>query len=193
MYIIQITNILISRLFLTDLSGSFVIDSWDIHTHNPEGIAVNNDKNEMYIVTDPSSPHGVQYVSAFIVIDIPEMGSGYASYNPTSSSSSTSNLYSMSTPGDLSVFIFFSCIIIVFVFSTLCFAFLWFREFLLFKQYRSLKQLEDPETSLPSFSLSKYIKSLFTTSLYSPIHQNNDTSVISEVEKEINLPEKILV
>ena len=50
---------------------------------NPEGIAINNDLDPpvMYIVTDPSSPHGKQYISAFFAFTKPEEGTGLTYYN----------------------------------------------------------------------------------------------------------------
>jgi len=71
------------RVFLTDLQGSEVYDYWDLPMENPEGIAINNqiDPPAMYIVTDPSSPHGKQYISALFIFTKPRVGTGRQFYN----------------------------------------------------------------------------------------------------------------
>merc|ERR1711974_286167 len=71
------------RLFLTDLYGKEVIDYWDLPMENPEGIAINNDLDPpvVYIVTDPSSPHGKQYISAFFAFTKPVAGTGLRYYD----------------------------------------------------------------------------------------------------------------
>uniref|UniRef100_A0A7S4IJQ5 Uncharacterized protein n=1 Tax=Vannella robusta TaxID=1487602 RepID=A0A7S4IJQ5_9EUKA len=55
---------------------------------DPEGIVINNDVSPpaMYIVTDPSSPHGKQYVPAMFTFHKPTQGSGlryYQNGNPS--------------------------------------------------------------------------------------------------------------
>lgn len=68
---------------MTDLEGKTVIDYWDLPMENPEGIAINNDLDPpvMYIVTDPSSPHGKQYISAFFAFEKPVAGTGLRYYD----------------------------------------------------------------------------------------------------------------
>ena len=78
------------RVFLTDLTGTTVLDSWDLPMENPEGIAIDNtvDPPMMYIVTDPSSPHGKQYIAAMFSFLKPKQGTGRA-YSPSANEFST--------------------------------------------------------------------------------------------------------
>ena len=71
------------QVFLTDTTGKDVLDYWDLPMENPEGIAIDNTANPplMYIVTDPSSPHGKQYVSAVFKFIKPVQGTGNSYFN----------------------------------------------------------------------------------------------------------------
>jgi len=71
------------RVFLTDISGRNIFDYWDLPVENPEGIVINNDVTPptMYIVTDPSSPGGKQYVPAMFAFTKPVEGTGLSYYN----------------------------------------------------------------------------------------------------------------
>jgi len=66
------------RVFLTDLFGETVLDYWDLPMENAEGIAIDNNQDPalMYIVTDPSSPHGKQYIPALFIFTKPVLGTG---------------------------------------------------------------------------------------------------------------------
>lgn len=66
------------RMFLTNLTGETVLDAWDLPMENAEGIAVDNtsDPPMIYIFTDPSSPHGKQYVAAMFSFEKPVQGTG---------------------------------------------------------------------------------------------------------------------
>lgn len=75
------------QVFLTNLNGTIIYDYWDLSIVNPEGIAINNlvYPPEMYIVSDPSSPHGKQYISSLFVFTKPLNGTGlnyYDKHNP---------------------------------------------------------------------------------------------------------------
>ena len=155
-------------MFLTDLSGEFVIDSWDINTRNPEGIAVNNAKNELYIVTDPSAPRGEQFVSALLILDKPSVGSGYSSLNAEIENSPSSD-NTPSSEGDIVLVLILTSFIFILLVSTCFCAFLWFREFLLYKDYRKQTQLQSPESNPVTPSLIRYLGSIFTNKYYSPM------------------------
>ena len=72
------------RVYLTDLSGTEVLDSWDLPVQNPEGIAINNnsDPKYLYIATDPSAPSGPQYLPLLVAFEKPVEGTGYANFDP---------------------------------------------------------------------------------------------------------------
>jgi hypothetical protein len=66
------------RLYLVSPKNYAVLDFWDLPMENPEGIAVDNSQDPpmLFIVTDPSSPHGKQYVGAFFQFIKPVQGTG---------------------------------------------------------------------------------------------------------------------
>ncbi len=67
-----------SKLLLaTDRWTGQVLDSWNVPLRNSEGIAVTD--SHIYIVTDPSSPHGIQYVGGLMMFDKPKIGTGLQS------------------------------------------------------------------------------------------------------------------
>jgi len=72
------------KVYLTDLTGTEVLDSWDLPVKNPEGIAVNNnsDPKYLYIATDPSAPSGPQYLPLIVGFEKPVEGTGYVNYDP---------------------------------------------------------------------------------------------------------------
>eukprot|EP00339_Tiarina_fusa_P015038 CAMPEP_0117005734 /NCGR_PEP_ID=MMETSP0472-20121206/6228_1 /TAXON_ID=693140 ORGANISM="Tiarina fusus, Strain LIS" /NCGR_SAMPLE_ID=MMETSP0472 /ASSEMBLY_ACC=CAM_ASM_000603 /LENGTH=228 /DNA_ID=CAMNT_0004707027 /DNA_START=346 /DNA_END=1032 /DNA_ORIENTATION=+ len=71
------------KVFLTDLSGTVVLDSWDLPVQNPEGIAINNNSNPkyLYIATDPSAPSGPQYFPLIVGFEKPKEGTGYSTFD----------------------------------------------------------------------------------------------------------------
>jgi len=67
-------------IFVTDLSGSLVYDSWALPLNNGQGIAINNnaDPPRLYVTTDPHSTHNTQYVAALFEFQKPVIGTGLA-------------------------------------------------------------------------------------------------------------------
>merc|ERR1711974_340503 len=72
------------KVYLTDLTGTEVLDSWYLPVQNPEGIAINNNSNPkfLYIATDPSAPSGPQYLPLVVGFEKPIEGTGYTNYDP---------------------------------------------------------------------------------------------------------------
>eukprot|EP00012_Vannella_robusta_P002789 CAMPEP_0206186580 /NCGR_PEP_ID=MMETSP0166-20121206/2487_1 /ASSEMBLY_ACC=CAM_ASM_000260 /TAXON_ID=95228 /ORGANISM="Vannella robusta, Strain DIVA3 518/3/11/1/6" /LENGTH=406 /DNA_ID=CAMNT_0053601991 /DNA_START=95 /DNA_END=1315 /DNA_ORIENTATION=+ len=71
------------RVFLTDITGKHIYDYWDLPVENPEGIVINNNVTPptLYIVTDPSSPKGKQYIPGMFFFTKPTQGTGLRYYN----------------------------------------------------------------------------------------------------------------
>ena len=68
------------KIYVTDLSGSLVYDSWALPLTHGDGIAINNNANppRLYVTTDPHSSHGTEYVAALFEFEKPVIGTGLA-------------------------------------------------------------------------------------------------------------------
>lgn len=104
-----------------------------------------------------------------MIIDKPSIGSGYSSINVGIENSSSSSDNTPSSEGDFALVLILTSFIFILLISTCFCAFLWFREFLLYKDYRKQTHLQNPEHNPVSPSLMRYLKSIFTNKYYSPL------------------------